>query len=106
MFGFLVLLGLVRLLSSGDGTILSLAKYCANLETLLISGCWLVSDDAVKSLATACGSSLKVLGLDSYGNISDSTVSCILRQCRNLEALNIAGCTKLIDAGCSSSYKQ
>ncbi|XP_027937357.1 F-box/LRR-repeat protein 4 [Vigna unguiculata] len=82
----------------GDETILSLAECCGNLETLIIGGCRDVSADAIKSLATACGSSLKNLRMDWCLNISDSSLSCVLSQCRNLEALDIGCCEELTDA--------
>ncbi|ESW14747.1 hypothetical protein PHAVU_007G014200 [Phaseolus vulgaris] len=82
----------------GDETILSLAECCGNLETLIIGGCRDVSSEAIKSLATACGSSLKNLRMDWCLNISDSSLSCVLSQCRNLEALDIGCCEELTDA--------
>ncbi|KAK7357927.1 hypothetical protein VNO80_17224 [Phaseolus coccineus] len=82
----------------GDETILSLADCCGNLETLIIGGCRDVSAEAIKSLATACGSSLKNLRMDWCLNISDSSLSCVLSQCRNLEALDIGCCEELTDA--------
>ncbi|KAG4998706.1 hypothetical protein JHK84_029749 [Glycine max] len=81
----------------GDGTILSLAKFCGNLETLNIVGSEDVSADAMKTLATACGSSLKILSMDGCPNVSDYLVSCILCQCRNLEALGVRCCEELTD---------
>ncbi|TKY50692.1 F-box/LRR-repeat protein 4 [Spatholobus suberectus] len=91
-------LKLLRCYKIGDGTILSLAKFCGNLETLIICGCRDVSAGAVMLLATACGSSLKILSIDECQNISDSSVGCILSQCRNLEVLDIGFCEKLTDA--------
>ncbi|KAL5140299.1 F-box/LRR-repeat protein 4 [Glycine soja] len=85
----------------GDGTILSLAKFCGNLETLNIVGSEDVSADAMKTLATACGSSLKILSMDGCPNVSDYLVSCILCQCRNLEALGVRCCEELTDVAFS-----
>ncbi|XP_057735357.1 F-box/LRR-repeat protein 4 [Arachis stenosperma] len=81
----------------GDETILSLSKYCDNLETLIIGGCRDVSNDAIKSLAAAGRSSLKNLRMDWCLNLSDSSLSCILSQCRNLEALDIGCCEEVSD---------
>ncbi|KAK2459012.1 F-box/LRR-repeat protein [Trifolium repens] len=81
----------------GDEGILSLAKFCDNLETLIIGGCRDVSDNAMKSLATACRNNLKNLRMDWCLNISDSSLSCILSQCRNLEALDIGCCGEVTD---------
>ncbi|KAK7280636.1 hypothetical protein RJT34_25701 [Clitoria ternatea] len=82
----------------GDETILSLAQFCDNLETLIIGGCRDVSDDAIKSLAIACGSTLKNLRMDWCLNVSDSSLSCVLSVCRRLEALDIACCEEVSDA--------
>ncbi|OIV91255.1 hypothetical protein TanjilG_30477 [Lupinus angustifolius] len=82
----------------GDETILFLAKFCHKLETLIIGGCKDVSNDAIRSLATACSSNLKNLRMDWCRNISDSSLSCIFSQCRNLEALDIGCCEEVTDA--------
>ena len=82
----------------GDGSILSLARFCMNLETLIIGGCRDISDKSIKSLATSCGSSLKNLRMDWCLNISNSSLSCVLVECRNLEALDIRCCEEVTDA--------
>ncbi|XP_027366638.1 F-box/LRR-repeat protein 4 [Abrus precatorius] len=82
----------------GDETILCLAKFCDNLETLIIGGCRDVSGDAIKSLATACRSNLKNLRMDWCLNISDSSLNCVLSHCRNLEVLDIGCCEEVTDA--------
>lgn len=81
-----------------DESILFLAKFCENLETLIIGGCRDISDDSIKQLAASCKSSLKNLRMDWCLNISDSSLSCILTQCRNLEALDISCCEEVTDA--------
>ncbi|CAI8601720.1 unnamed protein product [Vicia faba] len=81
----------------GDETILSLAKFCDNLETLIIGGCRDVSNAAIKFLATARRNNLRNLRMDWCLNISDSSLSCILSQCRNLEALDIGCCEEVTD---------
>lgn len=81
-----------------DVSILSLAKFCKNLETLIIGGCRDISDEPIKQLAASCKSSLKYLRMDWCLNISDSSLSCILTQCRNLEALDIGCCEEVTDA--------
>lgn len=81
----------------GDEAILSLAKFCDNLETLIIGGCRDVSEDAIKFLATARRNNLKNLRMDWCLNVSDSSLSCILSQCRNLEALDIGCCEEVTD---------
>ncbi|XP_054808404.1 uncharacterized protein LOC129310556 isoform X2 [Prosopis cineraria] len=82
----------------GDETIISLAEFCNNLETLIIGGCRDVSDDAMKSLAASGRRNLKNLRMDWCLNISDSSLSCILNQCRSLEALDIGCCEEVTDA--------
>lgn len=82
----------------GDKSILSLAKFCKNLETLIIGGCRDISDESIKHLAASCKSSLKNLRMDWCLNISDSSLSFILSQCRNLEALDIGCCEEVTDA--------
>ncbi|XP_057477771.1 uncharacterized protein LOC130765385 [Actinidia eriantha] len=82
----------------GDESILTLAQFCKNLETLIIGGCRNVSDVSIKSLATACSQSLKNLRMDWCINVSDSSLNCILSQCRSLEALDIGCCEEVTDA--------
>ncbi|KAH7570728.1 hypothetical protein ACOSP7_019112 [Xanthoceras sorbifolium] len=81
-----------------DESILSLAKYCNNLETLIIGGCRDITDQSMKFLAAACKNSLKNLRMDWCLNITDSSLTCILTQCRNLEDLDIGCCEAVTDA--------
>ncbi|KAI4339322.1 hypothetical protein MLD38_024279 [Melastoma candidum] len=83
---------------AGDQSIFSLAKYCKNLENLIIGGCRDVSDEPLKCLAAACGDSLKYLRMDWCLNITDSSLKCILTQCGQLEALDIGCCEEVTDA--------
>ncbi|KAK6931768.1 Leucine-rich repeat [Dillenia turbinata] len=64
----------------GNESILSLASFCRNLETLIIGGCRGISDESIKSLAAACSHSLKNLQMD-----------------RNLEDLDIRYCQEVTD---------
>lgn len=82
----------------GNASILSLAKFCKNLETLIIGGCRNISDESIRSLATSFKNSLKNLRMDWCLNISDSSLSCILVQCRNIEAIDIGCCEEVTDA--------
>lgn len=83
----------------GDESVLSLAQFCKNLETLIIGGCRDISDESVKSLAiAACSHSLKNLRMDWCLNISDLSLNCIFCNCRNLEALDIGCCEEVTDA--------
>lgn len=82
----------------GDDSVLSLAEFSHNLETLIIGGCRGVSDESIKLLAAACKINLKNLRMDWCMNICDSSVSCLLNDCRNLEALDIGCCEEVTDA--------
>ncbi|KAK4841608.1 hypothetical protein QYF36_007432 [Acer negundo] len=82
----------------GDESILSLAKFCKNLETLIIGGCRDITDDSMKILAAARQISLRNLRMDWCLNITDTSLTCILTQCRNLEALDIGCCEEVSDA--------
>lgn len=82
----------------GDESIMSLAGFSHNLETLIIGGCGGVSNESIKLLASACRTNLKNLRMDWCMNISDSSVSCLLNNCRNLEALDIGCCEEVTDA--------
>ncbi|KAI4313206.1 hypothetical protein L6164_026203 [Bauhinia variegata] len=82
----------------GDEAMSSLANFCKNLETLIIGGCRDISDDAIRSLATSSISNLKNLRMDWCLNLSNTSLNCILSQCRNLEALDIGCCEEVSDA--------
>lgn len=82
----------------GDESMLSLAKYCNNLEVLIIGGCRNLSDKSIKLVAAACSVNLKILQMDWCVNVSDSLVNCILSQCRSLEVLDIGCCDEVTDA--------
>ncbi|XP_008797210.1 F-box/LRR-repeat protein 14 [Phoenix dactylifera] len=82
----------------GDKSIFTLANCCHNLETLVIGGCRDVSDESMKSLALACGGSLKNLRMDWCLNITDLSLSRLLSNCRYLVALDIGCCDKVTDS--------
>ncbi|KAL3370137.1 hypothetical protein AABB24_007268 [Solanum stoloniferum] len=82
----------------GDDSILSLANYCKNLETLVIGGCRNISDEPMKALAASCSNSLRKLRMDWCLNITDSSLDCIISKCRELEVLDIGCCEELTDA--------
>lgn len=81
----------------GDDSILSLAKFCHYLETLIIGGCRGISNESITLLAAALKNNLKNLRMDWCTSISDSSVSCILNNCKNLEALDIGCCEEVTD---------
>ncbi|KAF6150728.1 hypothetical protein GIB67_020811 [Kingdonia uniflora] len=82
----------------GNESILTLSKSCKNLETLVIGGCRDISDGPLTLLVNSCHESLKCLRMDWCLNISDSALSCIFSQCRNLEALDIGCCEEVTDS--------
>ncbi|ONK55780.1 uncharacterized protein A4U43_C10F910 [Asparagus officinalis] len=82
----------------GDRSIISLADSCRNLETLVFGGCRDVSDEPLKSLVLALGCSLRSLRMDWCLNVSDSSLLCVLSNCRNLVALDISCCGKVTDS--------
>ena len=53
---------------------------------------------SIKSLAAACKNSLKNLRMDWCLNITNSSLSCVLTQCRNLEAVDVGCCEEVTDA--------
>ncbi|WZZ37098.1 hypothetical protein YC2023_020499 [Brassica napus] len=81
----------------GNESISSLAQFCKNLETLIIGGCRDISDESIMLLAHSCRDSLKNLRMDWCLNISDSSLTCILKQCKNLDALDIGCCEEVTD---------
>ncbi|KAJ4900398.1 RNI-like superfamily protein [Raphanus sativus] len=82
----------------GDESVSSLARFCKNLETLIIGGCRDISDESIVLLADSCKDSLKNLRMDWCLNVSDSSLTCVLRKCKNLEALDIGCCEEVTDS--------
>lgn len=82
----------------GDGSILSLAEHCKNLETLIIGGCRELSDESIKQFASACYGSLKNLRMDWCLNVSDASLDCIFSLCKKLEVLDVGCCEEVTDA--------
>lgn len=82
----------------GDESIISLAKHCKNLETLIIGGCRELSDESIKQFASACHDSLKNLRMDWCLNVSDASLDCIFSVCRKLEVLDVGCCEEVTDA--------
>ncbi|KAL2939013.1 F-box/LRR-repeat protein 4 [Bienertia sinuspersici] len=82
----------------GDDAISYLAKFCSSLETLIIGGCRDITDKSIISLALSCRCSLKNLRMDWCWSITDSSLSCILTHCKNLEVLDVGCCEEVSDA--------
>lgn len=81
----------------GDDAMSILAKVCKSIETLIIGGCRDITDEPIKSLALSCHYSLKNLRMDWCLSITDSSLSCILMHCKNLEALDVGCCEEVTD---------
>lgn len=82
----------------GDESILSLARYCKNLETIIIGGCRELSDESITQLASECHDSLKNLRMDWCLNVTDASLECIFSLCRKLEVLDVGCCEEVTDA--------
>ncbi|XP_020598065.1 uncharacterized F-box/LRR-repeat protein C02F5.7-like, partial [Phalaenopsis equestris] len=83
----------------GERSILSLANSCHKLETLVIGGCRLISDESIRSLALSRCESLRILRMNWCSNITDLTLSLIFSKCRYLMDLDIGSCDKITDLG-------
>lgn len=91
-------LKLLECYSVTNKSIHSLANSCHNLETLVIGGCREVFDEPLKFLVLALGYSLRSLRMDWCLNITDSSLRCVLSNCRYLVALDISCCDKVSDS--------
>lgn len=81
----------------GDKSIYSLAKFCHNLETLVIGGCRNISDSSIQALALACSSSLRSLRMDWCLKITDTSLRCLLSNCKLLVAIDVGCCDQITD---------
>ena len=66
----------------------------SNLQKLDVSGCWEVSDDDLKSVATTCPN-LMFLSVSNCWKISDAGIGYIAKDCRNLKELDLSYCGQL-----------
>uniref|UniRef100_A0A0D9YVF4 RNA helicase n=1 Tax=Oryza glumipatula TaxID=40148 RepID=A0A0D9YVF4_9ORYZ len=82
----------------GDKSIHALAKFCHNLETLVIGGCRDVTDASIEALAFACCSRLKCLRMDWCLKITDSSLRSLLSNCKLLVAIDVGCCDQITDA--------
>ncbi|GJN21665.1 hypothetical protein PR202_gb09165 [Eleusine coracana subsp. coracana] len=82
----------------GDKSIYALAKFCRNLECLVIGGCRNISDSSIEALAHACSSSLKWLRMDWCLKITDASLRSLLWNCKLLVAIDVGCCDQITDA--------
>jgi F-box/leucine-rich repeat protein 2/20 len=82
----------------GNKSIYSLAKFCCNLEALIISGCRDISDEPIEALALACCNSLRSLRMDWCLKITGASLRSLLRNCKLLAAIDVGCCDQITDA--------
>lgn len=70
----------------------------SNLQKLDLSGCWEVSDDDLKSIATLCPN-LACLSVSNCWKISDAGIACIAKDSVNLKELDLSYCGQLSCTG-------
>ncbi|GFQ02210.1 F-box/LRR-repeat protein 4 [Phtheirospermum japonicum] len=93
----LVTLKLLDCYKIGDVAILSLAQHCKNLEMLVIGGCRDVTDESIRTLASACCRGLKNLRMDWCLNVSDNSLECVFGLCEKLEVVDVGCCEEVTD---------
>ena len=69
----------------------ALARSCAALQSLNLSGCFQVSTLALRAIASGCGG-LKALRLGSCPRLTPRGIAAILDGCASLELLAMSGC--------------
>ncbi|RVX16369.1 F-box/LRR-repeat protein 20 [Vitis vinifera] len=107
----------------GDESVLSLAQFCKNLETLIIGGCREHSDENLEALDIGCceevtdaafqglnkgGSKLglKVLKVSNCPKITVAGIGLLLDSCNSLEYLDVRSCPHVTEAGCDQAGLQ
>jgi len=73
-----------------------------NLESLNLSGCYNLTDSSLEGVFIRDLSSLKELNLSLCKDVSDQSMQRISTSCKNLEVLDLAGCTKITNASLMS----
>uniref|UniRef100_A0ACD5ZJM2 Uncharacterized protein n=1 Tax=Avena sativa TaxID=4498 RepID=A0ACD5ZJM2_AVESA len=94
----LVSLKLLDCSRASNESIYALAKFCCNLETLIIGGCRDISDESIEALALACRSSLRSLRMDWCLKITDASLRSLLCNCKLLAAIDVGCCDQITDA--------
>jgi len=73
-----------------------------NLESLNLSGCYNLTDVSLEGVFVRDLPNLKELNLSLCKDISDYSMQRIATSCKNLEVLDLAGCSKLTNASLMS----
>ncbi len=70
-----------------------------HLESLNLSGCYNLTDSALEAAFARDAPHLRHLNLSLCKEVSDNALGRIALRCRNLEVLELGGCTKVTNAG-------
>ena len=82
----------------GDEALISLGKGCRKLRYLSLDGCDAITDRGVVALARGCAM-LRVLNLHDCKKLTSKSVVAVGRNCSNLRSLHVGHCTKVTDVG-------
>lgn len=88
-----------------DPGLLSVARGCPKLETLMLTGCGGITGKSVRALARGC-SALRDLSLSGCGGVGNGDLKELAKGCTSLRHLNIAECAQVIIAGGLLHYIQ
>ncbi|KAF1330846.1 Rni-like protein, partial [Globisporangium splendens] len=79
-----------------DAALLSMARYCRQLEEMKLSSCDKVTDIGVEALVSSCAN-LRELDLNNCGFVTDRGISAVGLHGKRLERLNLSWCMNITD---------
>uniref|UniRef100_K3XAC8 F-box/LRR-repeat protein 15-like leucin rich repeat domain-containing protein n=1 Tax=Globisporangium ultimum (strain ATCC 200006 / CBS 805.95 / DAOM BR144) TaxID=431595 RepID=K3XAC8_GLOUD len=79
-----------------DEALLSMARYCRQLEEMKLSSCDKVTDVGVEALVSSCAN-LRELDLNNCGFVTDRGISAVGLHGKRLERLNLSWCMNITD---------